>query len=126
MSKEIIQTDMAPKAIGPYSQAVKINNLIYVSGQIAIDPETGIVIEGDIAAHTRQVLTNVKAVLEAAGASLENVVKTTVFLNDMDNFAPMNDVYTGFFPSNPPARACVAVQGLPKGVPVEIEAVAVL
>lgn len=126
MNKEIIQTDRAPKAIGPYSQAVKASGFVFVSGQIAIDPATGELVDGDITVQTRQVLTNVRAVLEATGASIENVVKTTVFLTDMDNFAAMNEVYATFFPSDPPARACVAVKGLPKGVPVEIEAVAVV
>jgi 2-iminobutanoate/2-iminopropanoate deaminase len=126
MNKEIIQTDSAPKAIGPYSQAVKIKDFIFVSGQIPVDPGTGDLVEGDIGIQTRQVLSNVRAVLAAAGASLENVVKTTVFLTDMGNFTAMNDVYATFFPSSPPARACVEVRGLPKGVPVEIEAVAVV
>jgi 2-iminobutanoate/2-iminopropanoate deaminase len=126
MTKETIQTDSAPKAIGPYSQAVKVNGFVFVSGQIAVNPETGDLVEGDIGVQTRQVLSNVRAVLAAAGVSLENVAKTTVFLTDMGDFAAMNDVYATFFPSNPPARACVEVRGLPKGVPVEIEAVAVV
>ena len=126
MSKEIIQTDQAPAAIGPYSQAVKKSGLVFVSGQIAIDPATGELVEGDIQTQTRQVLKNVQAVLEAAGAALDDVVKATVFITNMDDFPLVNEVYSEFFQKQPPARACVEVSRLPKSVQVEIEAIAVL
>jgi len=125
LKKEIISTDQAPGAIGPYSQAVKIGEMVFVSGQIPIDPLSGNLIEGDIKAQTRQVLKNVSAVLSAAGTSLDSVVKTTVFITDMNDFALMNEVYAEFFTSMPPARACVEVSRLPKDVLVEVEAVAV-
>ena len=126
MSKEIIQTDQAPAAIGPYSQAVKKNGLVFVSGQIAINPATGELVEGDIQTQTRQVLKNVQAVLAAAGAALDDVVKATVFITNMDDFPLVNEVYSEFFQKQPPARACVEVSRLPKSVQVEIEAIAVL
>jgi len=125
LKKEIISTDQAPGAIGPYSQAVKIGEMVFVSGQIPIDPLSGNLIEGDIKAQTRQVLKNVSAVLSAASTSLDSVVKTTVFITDMNDFALMNEVYAEFFTSMPPARACVEVSRLPKDVLVEVEAVAV-
>lgn len=125
MKKEIISTDQAPAAIGPYSQAVKIGEMVFVSGQIPIDPLSGNLIEGDIKAQTRQVLKNVSAVLSAAGTSIDSVVKTTVFITNMDDFALMNEVYAEFFTSMPPARACVEVSRLPKDVLVEVEAIAV-
>lgn len=124
MKKEIIATSTAPDAIGPYSQAVKANGMVFCSGQIAIDPETGSVDESTVAGQTRQVLSNLKAVLEAAGTSLDNVVKTTVLLADMEYFAEMNEEYASFFTENPPARATFAARGLPLGVKVEIEAIA--
>ncbi len=126
MTKEIIRTDQAPSAIGPYSQAVKKNNMVFVSGQIPIDPATGEIVPGDVQAQTRQVLKNVKAVLAAAGASLEDVVKTTVFITDMNDFPRVNQVYAEFFSGMPPARACIEVSKLPKAVMVEIEAIAML
>ena len=126
MEKEVISTDKAPAAIGPYSQAVKINGMIFVSGQIAIDPGTGSIVDGNVQDQTRQVLNNVKAVLEAAGSSLDKVAKTTVYITDMDNFSKVNEIYAEFFIDQPPARACVEVSRLPKGVSVEIEAVAIL
>jgi len=126
MSKEIISTDKAPAAVGPYSQAVKAGNLLFASGQIPLDPITNELVEGDVQVQTRQVLTNLKALLTAAGASLDKVVKTTVFLTDMNDFPLMNEIYSEFFPSNPPARACVAVSALPKAVSVEVEAIAIL
>ena len=126
MSKEIIQTEHAPAAIGPYSQAVKKNGMVFVSGQIPIDPATGNLVAGDIKVQTRRVLNNVKAVLNAAGASLEDVVKATVFITNMDDFPLVNEVYSEFFQNLPPARACVEVSRLPKSVRVEIEAIAVL
>ena len=122
--KEIIHTDKAPAALGPYSQAVKAGNLLFVSGQIPIDPTVGQMVENDIAVQTQQSLTNVKNILEAAGYSCADVVKTTVLLSDIANFAPMNEVYAEFFPENSPARACFAVKDLPKAALVEIEVIA--
>ena len=124
--KKIVSTEKAPKAIGPYSQAVRIENLVYTAGQIALDPVHMELVEGDVAAQTHQVFANLKAVLEAAGSGLNYVIKTTVFLKDMADFAAMNAVYAGYFPENPPARSTVAVAGLPKGGLVEIEVVALL
>ncbi len=122
--KEIISTKAAPAAIGPYSQAIKVGNLVYTSGQIPIDPATGNFVEGGIKEQTRQSLTNVKAILEEAGLTLANVVKTTVFMADMADFADMNAVYAEFFAEPYPARSAVAVKMLPKGALVEIEVVA--
>ncbi len=121
---QIIHTDKAPAAIGPYSQAVKAGNLLFVSGQIPIDPATGAFAGHDINSQTRQSLTNVKAILEAAGYCLADVVKTTVLLADMADFAAMNAVYAEFFTENYPARAAFAVKDLPKGAKVEIEVIA--
>lgn len=121
---QIIHTDKAPAAIGPYSQAVKAGNLLFVSGQIPIDPATGAFAGDDINSQTRQSLTNVKAILEAAGYCLADVVKTTVLLADMADFAAMNAVYAEFFTENYPARAAFAVKDLPKGAKVEIEVIA--
>jgi 2-iminobutanoate/2-iminopropanoate deaminase len=126
MKKQMIQTAGAPAAIGPYSQAIKVGELIYTSGQIPIDPKTGAVIEGDIAVQARQVLSNLQAVLEAAGADMSGVVKTTVFIRDMNDFTRLNEVYAGFFAAPYPARSCVEVSRLPKDVLVEIEATAVI
>jgi len=122
--KEIVATEKAPKAIGPYSQAVKVGPLVYTAGQIGIDPATGEIVPGGIEAETRQALTNLKHVLEAAGASLDMVVKTTVFLRDINDFARMNAVYAEFFTEGFPARSAVQAAALPKGAAVEIEAVA--
>ena len=122
--KTIISTERAPKAIGPYSQAIRANGLVFCSGQIPIDPATGKFVAGGIAEQTEQVLKNLSAVLEAAGSSLERVVKTTVFLADMAEFAEMNEVYGRFFTGQTPARATVAAAGLPRDARVEIEAVA--
>lgn len=124
--KKIVATDKAPKAIGPYSQAVQSENLLFTAGQIALDPATGELVPGGIEAQTRQVLTNLKNILDAAGSGLGYVVKTTVFLQNMADFAAMNAVYAEFFPENPPARSTIAVAALPKGAAVEIEAVAML
>ena len=124
--KKIISTGKAPKAIGPYSQAVQIENMVFTAGQIGLNPATMEIVEGGIEAQSRQVLTNLKAVLEAADSGLNYVVKTTVFLSDMANFAAMNAIYMEFFPENFPARSTVAAAGLPKGALVEIEAVALL
>ena len=122
--KEIINTKAAPAAIGPYSQAIKVGNLVYTSGQIPIDPSTGSFVKGGIKEQTRQSLTNLKAVLEEAGLTMANVVKTTVFMADMNDFADMNAVYAEFFTEPYPARSAVAVKSLPKGALVEIEVVA--
>ena len=119
-----ISTKKAPAAIGPYSQAIRVGNLVYTSGQIPIDPATGAFVEGGIKEQTRQSLTNVKAILEEAGTSLINVVKTTVFMADMADFADMNSVYAEFFTEPYPARSAVAVKTLPKGALVEIEVIA--
>jgi 2-iminobutanoate/2-iminopropanoate deaminase len=124
--REIIHTDRAPHAIGPYSQAVRAGNLVFASGQIPTDPATGEFVSGGIAEQTEQVLRNLSAVLEAAGTSLDRVVKTTVFLADMVDFAAMNDVYARFFASEPPARATVAAAGLPRNARVEIDAIALV
>lgn len=121
---EMIATDRAPAAIGPYSQAVRVDGWIYASGQIPLDPASGELETGDIAAQTHRVFQNLRAVLEAAGGGLETVVKTTVFLSDMGDFAAMNEVYAEYFGDHRPARATVEAGGLPKGVDVEIEAVA--
>ena len=125
MTRAAIATDKAPGAVGPYSQGIIANNMVFTAGQIPIDPATGRLVEGDIQAQTRQVLLNVKAVLEAAGTSLASVVKTTVFLTDMGQFKAMNQVYAEFFPGTPPARSAIQVGALPLGADVEIEAVAV-
>ena len=122
--RQRIQTDQAPAAIGPYSQAIKAGGFVFASGQIPIDPNTGEFVAGGITEQTERVLTNLAAVLEAAGSSLNQVVKTTVFLADMAEFAAMNEVYGKFFGDLPPARATVAAAGLPRNARVEIEAVA--
>lgn len=122
--KQQVTTDKAPAAIGPYSQAVKVGNFVFTSGQLPMDPATG-KIEGDIKAQTRMALTNLQRVLEAAGSSLDQVVKTTVFLADINEFADMNEVYATFFKNVPPARSAFEAANLPKGAKVEIEAVAV-
>ncbi|MFN8383241.1 MAG: RidA family protein [Anaerolineales bacterium] len=126
MQKKVIQTDKAPKAIGPYSQAIRTDSMIYTAGQIALDPATMELVPGGIEEQTRQVLTNIRSVLEAAGTSLDKVVKTTVFLKDMNDFPKMNTIYAEFFGENPPARSTIAVAGLPKGGIVEIEVVALV
>ena len=124
--QQIIATEKAPRAIGSYSQAVAHNGWLYLSGQIPLDPATGQLIEGDVAAQTERVLENLKAVLEAAGSSLDRVLKTTVYLKDLGEFARMNEVYGRYFPENPPARATVEVARLPREARVEIEAVAAI
>jgi len=123
---EIVQTDRAPQAIGPYSQAIKANGFVFASGQIPLDPATGQLIEGDIRAQTERVLNNVQAVLEAAGSALDRVVKTTVFLADMNDFAVVNEVYANFFGATRPARSTVQAARLPRDVKVEIEVVALI
>jgi 2-iminobutanoate/2-iminopropanoate deaminase len=124
--KKTVSTEKAPKAIGPYTQAVISNGVAYLSGQIPLDPTTNQLVDGDIAAQTERVIMNLKAVLEASGASLESVVKTTVFLKDMGDFPKMNEVYGRFFASNPPARSTVQAARLPRDVSVEIDAIAVV
>lgn len=124
--KEMISTDKAPGAIGPYSQAVKVNGMLFCSGQIPIDPVTGEFVEGGVVEQTEQVFRNLTAVLEAGGAGLESVVKTTVFLVDMNDFAAMNEVYAKYFDSNKPARATVQAARLPRDAKVEIECIAVI
>ena len=123
--KKVISTQQAPAAIGPYSQAIQVGNLVYTSGQIPIDPSTGSLVEGGVKEQTRQSLLNVKAILEEAGLAMSNVVKTTVFMADMNDFAEMNAVYAEFFTEPYPARSAVAVKTLPKGALVEIEVIAV-
>ncbi len=122
----VIATDQAPKAIGPYSQAITVGNFVFTSGQVALDPATGELVAGDIAAQTRKAFENMRAVLQAAGTDLDRVVKTTVFLTDMGDFAAMNEVYATFFTAAPPARSTVAVAALPKGARFEIECVALI
>ena len=124
--KEIISTANAPAAIGPYSQAVRAGNLLFISGQVPLDPASGQPVEATIQAQAARSLENVKAILAQAGAGMENVVKTTVFLKDMEDFVEMNRVYQTYFPENCPARSAVQVARLPKDVMVEIEAIAVL
>jgi 2-iminobutanoate/2-iminopropanoate deaminase len=124
--RQAIATDQAPKAIGPYSQAITAGNLLYCSGQIPLDPATGALVQGDLAAQTRRVLDNVGAILAAAGTGFDRVVKTTVFLADMNDFAAMNEVYATYFTSPAPARSTVAAAGLPKGARIEIEVIAAL
>lgn len=124
--KEIVATARAPRAIGPYSQAVRSGKFLFASGQIPIDPATGEFVAGGITEQTEQVMRNVSAILEAAGAGLQQIVKTTVFLADMDDFTAMNEVYGRFFGENPPARATVQAARLPRDARVEIEAIAIL
>lgn len=122
--KDVISTEKGPKAIGPYSQAVRANGFVFISGQVAFDPATGQLVQGDVAAQTARVLDNLKAIAEAAGSSLDKAVKTTVFLKDMNDFAAMNEVYARYFAHQPPARSTVEVARLPKDVRVEIDLVA--
>ena len=124
MEKEIILSKKAPAAIGPYSPALKVGNLIFASGQVPIDPKTGKMIEGDIEAQTRRALENLKAVLKPYSIGLENVVKATIFLKDMNNFSRVNKVYGEYFKEKFPARSCVEVSRLPKDAEIEIEAIA--
>ncbi len=124
MSKTGIHTDRAPKAIGPYSQAIKAGSFVFCSGQVALVPATGELLAGDVEAQTRQVLTNLGAVLEAAGVSFREVVKTTIFLADLADFQRVNAIYAEYFPDPPPARATVEVSRLPRGALVEIDAIA--
>lgn len=126
MQREIISTPHAPAAVGPYSQAVKIGQFVFTAGQIPLVPGTGKLVEGDIKAQTTQVIKNLTAVLETAGTNLDNVVKTTIFVEDMADFAAVNEVYGSYFTGTPPARSTVQVAGLPLGAAVEIEMIAVI
>lgn len=125
MKKEVISTSKAPAAVGPYSQAIKVDNFIFTSGQIPFDPETNELVGEDIESQTRQVLKNVTAVLEAAGATLDDVVKTTMFIQNMDDFNTINEIYGEFFTENPPARSAVEAARLPKNVLIEVEVIAI-
>ncbi|MBI4851917.1 MAG: RidA family protein [Acidobacteria bacterium] len=124
MEKQAVKTDKAPQAIGPYSQAIKLNNLVFLSGQVHLDPATGYLVEGDITVQTERVMENLHAVLTAAGSSFEKVVKSTIYLADMGDFAKVNEVYGKYFPSPQPARSTVAVARLPKDARVEIDVIA--
>jgi len=126
VEKDVIYSDKAPAAVGPYSQAIKWGNMLFLSGQIPLDPQSGKVVDGGIKAQTRRVLENLREVLAAGGTGFDNVVKTTCFLNDMNDFTEFNAVYQEFFKEKPPARSCCAVDRLPKDVLVEIEAIAVI
>lgn len=123
---ETVATDRGPKAIGPYSQAIKANGFVFLSGQIAIDPQTQKIVEGDVARQTERVIENLKGIVEAAGSSIERVVKTTVFLADINDFATVNEVYARYFSAHPPARSTVEVARLPREVRVEIDLIALL
>lgn len=125
MKKEVISTSKAPAAVGPYSQAIKVDNFIFTSGQIPFDPETNKLVGEDIESQTRQVFKNVTAVLEAAGATLDDVVKTTMFIQNMDDFNTVNEIYGEFFTENPPARSAVEAARLPKDVLIEVEVIAI-
>lgn len=126
MGKKVIHTDKAPKAIGPYSQAIQAGNFLFLSGQIPLNPKTGELIQGDIREQTQQVLENIKRILESQGLRMENVVKSTIFLKDISNFNQVNEVYGNYFPSSPPARSTVEVSKLPRNAEIEIEAIAVI
>ncbi len=124
MAKEIVKTNKAPDAIGPYSQAVKINKMVFLSGQIAIDPNNQQFIDGDIETQTNRVLDNLKSILEASGSNLESVVKTTIYLTDINDFSKVNEIYASYFSKGKPARSTVCVEALPKNAKVEIDAIA--
>jgi 2-iminobutanoate/2-iminopropanoate deaminase len=126
VKKKVIQTDKAPRAIGPYSQAIRAGNFLFLSGQIPLDPKTGELVKGDIRQQTKQVLENIKGVLESQGLGMEDVVKATIFLKDIGNFNQVNEVYATYFPSSPPARSTVGVARLPRDTDIEIEAIALI
>ena len=126
MGKKVIQTNKAPKAIGPYSQAIQAGDFLFLSGQIPLDPKTGELVNGDICQQTQQVLENIKGILESQGLRMENVIKTTIFLKDLANFNQVNEVYATYFPSSPPARLTVEVSKLPRKAEIEIEAIALI
>lgn len=124
MQKDIISTSKAPQAIGPYSQAVRFDNLLFISGQIPLEPESGEILKGDIKAQTKQILENLKGILTAGGSSLDNVLRTTIFLTDLEDYADVNEMYTQFFEKSMPARSTVQVSRLPMEVRIEIDAIA--
>ena len=124
MKKKVIQTEKAPKAIGPYSQAIQVGNFLFLSGQIPLDPKTGELVKGDIRQQTQQVLENIKGVLESQKLGMEDMVKVTIFLKDIGDFNQVNEVYATYFPSSPPARSTVEVAKLPRDAEIEIEAIA--
>jgi 2-iminobutanoate/2-iminopropanoate deaminase len=126
MGKKVIQTEKAPKAIGPYSQAIQAGNFLFLSGQIPLDPKTGELVKGDIRQQTQQVLENIKGVMESQKLGMENVVKVTIFLKDIGNFNQVNEIYATYFPSSPPARSTVEVAKLPRDADIEIEAIALI
>jgi len=126
MGKKVIQTEKAPKAIGPYSQAIQAGNFLFLSGQIPLDPKTGELVKGDIRKQTQQVLENIKGVLESQGLGMEDIVKVTIFLKDIGNFNQVNEVYATYFPSSPPARSTVEVAKLPRDADIEIETTALV
>ena len=126
MKKKVIQTEKAPKAIGPYSQAIQAGNFLFLSGQIPLDPKTGELAKGDIREQTKQVLENIKGILESQKLGMENVVKATIFLKDIGNFNQVNEVYATYFPSSPPARSTIEVSKLPRNTEIEIEAIALI
>jgi len=126
MKKSVVETDKAPKAIGPYSQAIQAGNLLFLSGQIPLDPDKGELVKGDIDRQTKQVLENIKGVLESQKLGMEDVVKITIFLKDIENFGRVNEVYSTYFKSSPPARSTVEVAKLPRDVEIEVEAIAVI
>ncbi len=124
MTKTVIKTDKAPAAIGPYSQAIEVNGFVYTSGVVPIDPATGLVVEGDITVQAKRVFESMKALLEAAGSDMENAIKTTLFIKDMNDFATINEIYAQYFTGDFPARSCVEVARLPKDVLLELEVIA--
>ncbi len=126
MKKKVIQTGKAPQAVGPYSQAIQAGNFLFLSGQIPLDPKTGELVKGDIRQQTQQVLENIKGILESQKLGMEDVVKTTIFLKEIGNFNQVNEVYSTFFPSSPPARSTVEVARLPRNVEIEIETIALI
>ncbi|MDP1828427.1 MAG: RidA family protein [Archangium sp.] len=125
MTRDVIHSEKAPKAIGPYSQAIRSGNTVYLSGQIPLDPATGELVPGDVSAQTQQVMSNLEAVLAAAGCTFANVVRCGIFLTDLADFGKVNEIYGRYFPANPPARATVQVAALPRGAKVEIDCIAV-
>ena len=126
MKKKVIHTNKAPKAIGPYSQVIQAGNFLFLSGQIPLDPKTGELVKGDIRQQTQQILENLKGILESQKLGMENVVKSTIFLKDIGNFHQVNEVYSTYFPSSPPARSTVEVAKLPRDADIEIEAIALI
>jgi 2-iminobutanoate/2-iminopropanoate deaminase len=126
MGKKVIHTDRAPEAIGPYSQAIQAGDFLFLSGQIPLDPKTGELVKGDIRIQTRQVLENIRGVLESQGSGMKDVVKATIFLKDIGNFNQVNEIYATYFPSSPPARSTVEVAKLPKDADIEIEMIALI